>query len=360
MSEANAWTIGTLRQEDFCHIENVLTERNILHQIVTPENFPADLKETLAPFDEWATQCVDLTKRLYMPSADITHCFVSTTLPNAFARITPDAPGKYFIAFLGGVTLMYPIFDTVLRDKDVRDFLELGELALDGDKTAHQNDAVTLNSLSFRWLAYHEIGHIKNGHLHLVAKDTRGLTAMEQMQASGDEDYNLTRHTLEMDADAFASGQVINEILSMDKELTADWTLFQTDERKIKSFYIAMYTMMRSFESRDWTVANQFSFSHPHAVIRMIQLAAWGQAFSQAYNLNIKPEQWGKLAIQCVAVCERSMRQRGFPRLPASLIDSLVDPSYVRRILARWAKIRPALLPHLLGGTLVDPQEFPA
>jgi hypothetical protein len=187
--------------------------------------------------------------------------------------------------------------------------------------------------------------------------------AAEAMQQSDQIDRNITMHTLEMDADTFAAGQVVLSLLNSPRDMLPDCPMLESPERKLKAFYVAMYTMMRSFDNGAWKLADLYRYSHPPGIIRALGLGSWGFAFADKIALDLPPINWIEYSTQAAAVVERSMQNSGSPFILTELENFFPDGfvGYTRQRLARWAMIRRDLEPNTLGqGRLAAPQEPPA
>lgn len=362
MNDTASWTFGSLRSENFGYVESRLQARGIQSPILLPEMIDEANRRGCQPYETWARRCIENCKQRFAIDANIEHCFIASFAPNAFASRTPN--GTYYIALFMGVMEIGKALYKILGDPDVRDFLGLRAVR-ETSKVGHDGEFSLLLWLSFQWLVYHELGHIKNGHLHLRLGGAQAalFEAAEAMQPSNDIDRNITMHTLEMDADAFAAGEVVFSLLNSPRDMVPDCSMLESPERKLKAFYIAMYTMMRSFDNSAWKLADLYRYSHPPGVIRALGLGSWGFAFADKITLDLPPMNWIEYSTQAAAVVERSMQNLGNPFVLTELAnffpDGFVD--YVRQRLARWAKIRPGLEPHTLGqGRLAPPQEPPA
>ena len=349
------WTFGSLRTEHFGYVESCLQARGIQAPILLPEMIEQENRLTALPFERWARQCIDSIK------ANIEHCFVSTFVPNAFAGRTPN--NTYYIAFHMGVLEIGRAMAGILQNHGVRDFLNLGPY-VELKKDEPNGEFSLLLGLSYQWLVYHELGHIKNGHLHLRLGNAQAplFEAVETMQTSDLVDRNITRHTLEMDADAFAAGEVVLPLLNAPQDMIPNCPILQSPEHKLKAFYVAMYTMMRSFDNGTWKLADLYRYTHPPGLIRAAGLGAWGYAFAEKITLDLPQQNWIDYSAQAAAVVEQALQTKGNPFILRELAGFFPDgfAAYVKQTLARWAKIRPELEPHILGGGLAAPQEAPA
>lgn len=354
------WTLGSLRTENFGFVETRLQNRGIAAHIVLPEMVEERNRQVIFPFEKWTRICIRAIKAELSIKADIEHCFLSSWVPNAFASQTPA--GTYYIALYMGSLEIGREIAKVLQDQNVRDYLGLGPYVARKRPDVDPDFSLLLGT-AFQWLVYHELGHIVNGHLHLRLADTKSsFEAVELMSLSDKIDRNITMHTLEMDADAFAAQRVVFPLLRLSQDVMPDCPILQSPEHKLKAFYVAMYTMMRAFDNGAWKLADLYRYTHPPGVIRAVSLGAWGYAFAEKITLELPPERWTDYSTGAARVVEGALQKEKNPFILSELEGFFPDgfTAYVKTTLARWAKIHPDLEPHVLGGRLAAPQEEPA
>jgi hypothetical protein len=275
-STASGATIGTVQAEHFGTIETLLVSRGILAPIVTWEMLEPDNRTLLSRFDRLVASSVARFRTEYSIVQDVDHCFVGTQQVNAFAARSALAPGKYFIVLLLGV-MRHDFFYRLFADQETRRLLELEPEHVEDD-AVRPYVIQALISLGFQWLVMHELGHIKNGHLHLPV-DFGASSSSEMMERSGLDDRNRTLHALEMDADSFACGKMVSWLMSTPAEAHPHVPFLKTPRSKARAFLITMYAMLRTLDIDGWNTKNLFDFSHPPALIRVARMGAWGAPF---------------------------------------------------------------------------------
>jgi hypothetical protein len=362
-STANGATIGTLQAEDFGTIETLLASRGILAPIVTWEMLEPDNRTFLSRFDRLAASCVARFRTEYSIVQEVDHCFVDARHPNAFASRSPLAPGKYFIVLLIGLIGHHDFFYRLFADHETRRLLELEPKHVEDD-AVRPYVIQALISLGFQWLVEHELGHIKNGHLHLKVDEAFGASSSEMMERSGLHDRNRTLHTLEMDADSFASGKIVSWLTSTPAEAHPHVPFLKTPRSKARAFMITMYAMLRTLDIDGWNTKNLFDFTHPPALIRILRIGAWGFAFSEAFpQVGIQPAEWKELSWDCIGHTERVLFERPDPAFMQGIqryFGTTEWLDYGNALRQRWSGIRPQLQKHALGGQLAPAQASPA
>lgn len=341
---------GTLEPIDFSVIENLLLRRGVASPICTSENVPGALQDAYTSWSDWAEECIATVRNRLAISADIRFCLIATTKPNAFATRVSD---RYIITLQIGI-VWERLFRHLLESAEFTAYLGLPPIAGDDQKLREYGSM--LASLAFRWVVLHELAHVKNGHLHLSAHCAFGASSSETMRyRPGEIDRNITKQALEMDADSFASTQLLNELRA-----DHDSPLPTTDEARMRTFFAAIYAPIRSFDRSAAPPDQLFHFSHPMGLLRLGQIGAWTHAYSTQFNF-LNPELCANLFAQCMALCEPLLRTAGVVPLHSEFETFFPEgfENYGAKILARWSKIRPKLEPHLLGGSLVAAQTDP-
>jgi hypothetical protein len=363
---ADDWTIGNLPTEYYGSVEDILKLRlRTFDPILRPEDIDDDNRKFLTWLDRAAENCIDNVRAQFDITQDIRRCFFFTTRLNAYAMRPglTDGTSIYLVGILGGVavTLSHSM-QVVAKDPALREFLGLspGE---DVSVTERTLDYLELQHIGYRWLIHHELGHVKNGHLHLDLRTAFGGAAFEGMELDQDENRNLTRHTMEMDADSVACGQSFGEIFARPYDNPKLSSLLRNDLHRIRAFAISVFTTLRSFEEHRWSEDLMFRFTHPPAGVRMVLIIVWGVAYFEKYPGKIKPVDW---ATECITACKLvdaafGRKVNDDPELQKRVMEGIPGQSgYLKRLLQRWALIRPSLEPFLLGGVLAPAQENPA
>ena len=201
MSDQADHRFSTLETTDYSIIENLLAGMGIAYPILAPDNVPADLAAFYSGWSDWAHECIRATRERFSIKADVRYCLIGTPKANAFATRVSD---RYFVALHIGI-IWQRVFAKLLTTARLQTYFGLS----DPSQSLLDEHALTLASLAFRWIVFHELGHIKNGHLHLSTKQAYGASSTEKMEMTPDQlDRNITKHCLEMDADTFACAQL--------------------------------------------------------------------------------------------------------------------------------------------------------
>lgn len=350
--------IGTIEPHHHAIIENLLIGKGIAAPIATSEYFEEDTRRIVSQFDQSARLTIQRFRIRFSIKEDIRFCFVGSLEENAFAAYSSEAPDVYFIVILVGIVLSGRRLETILRNPKTRHLLGLPEIVPSEDNS---ENLPALTGIAFDWLVYHELGHIKNGHLRLRPAVAFGAMSTEKMERDNATDRNLTIHALEMDADCIASSEMMVSLLEFDASKSPQLSILSNAQQKASAFFISIYSIMRAFDRDDWSIEQIYNFTHPPAAIRMYGIANWGIAwFAKFSKSEIDPEWWAENSVSCILAVEdaiSSPREQYLKIL--EVVESKANVDYTRRLLGRWAKIRPGLAPHLLGGNLVAAQAEP-
>jgi hypothetical protein len=340
-------------------VETILAEAGVAAPIMQPDDIFPENRPILSFFDRQAEECLTTFKKRWAAEAEIFYCFTLSSDTNAFAARSPYASGKYFIIVRGGVAWrLDQILHGVTKDPSVRAFLDLPAMLDEATDHRHQTALVMI---AYRWLCYHELGHIKNGHLHLTVAAREGFLR-EAMGSNIRESDSIIYHTLEMDADAFACGQVCGDLLGMLDSTAKRWPLFRDAKSRMKALVVALYAVMRAFDAANWTLADLFTSSHPPGPIRASLLMAWGEAyFAREIPVPqpLTPPEWADQCKRAITVTEDALRSLDLaPTLPNEISTFLAKDfgRYASTLTLCWSQVRPLLEPHLLGGDLAPAQ----
>ena len=349
------WSVGTLPPRRFGSVETVLSRIGKPAPIMTAEQvIVPEERQLISMWDESAASCLTSCTEQFQIRKQIWYCLTQHTETNALASFLPQHD-EYVVVLMAGFLKIAQAISRTMSDTAVQEFLGLNN----GNGPGAEN-IDTLITIAFRWLVYHELGHIKNGHLHIL--DRQHATSFERVAQQGAEDYNLTRQTLEMDADFFAFGQIFKEVLGKQY-----YRLFSAATisplTSVKSIAIAIFTVLRCFDApKVWTGDNTFTFTHPPTSFRMLKLGSWGLCFLPKLEQPIiSMDEWCDVSLRALYLTDNAL----------GVLDGFSDEDiqtfyrplelgrYTERLLRRWAKIRLALEPHLLGGVLAAAQEEP-
>lgn len=361
MTDNHSQPIGSLEPPDFAIIENILMAKKIAAPILTHAHLNDSSRAMVLAFDEITRSTIAAFKAKYSIKNDIRFCFVATVTENAFAAYSPAAPDVYYVVILTGVFLSGKHLQAILENGKTRALLGLPELTPEQPDPHHSSNWGTLSGIAFQWLVLHELGHIKNGHLRLGTQAAFGAVAFEKMERSHAFDRNITMHALEMDADMIASMETIVLLLTTDYSSTTAARVLSSAQSKATAFLLSIYALTRALDAHDWSIERLFHFTHPPALVRVDSIVGWGfEWFPKFPQSEIDHVWWTETFGACALAVEEAISADRAELLKALQYYEGESVEYARKLLGRWAKIRPYLLPHLLGGSLAPAQVDPA
>jgi hypothetical protein len=345
-----------LRLEDHVHIENILARRKIFGPVLNLDDVQPIDGSVLKIADKVANTAIDVCKSSFSISAEINYCFVGSAQSNAIAAYEPTVDKYFIIILIGALSVQEHLAPLLLRSVP-RQLLDLKPLDPGETDPTHDANLGVLAGLSFYWLLCHELAHIKNGHLRLKEVAAFGVAAEEEMVVATDEDKNVTMHTLEMDADVYASGNAFH-MLNLVREANPGCTILSSPLNMAKAFILSIYAMMRSFDLEKWSIEKLWEYNHPPAPIRVCQIGGWVFNFLEQHpEFRIKPTDWGEQSVTCIFTTEAELWGNPPKTLMAFEFVAKDFGAYGERLATRWEALKPYLKPYVLGGILSE--QFP-
>lgn len=246
-------------------------------------------------------------------------------------------------------------------------FQELGIAAVKGrlpelaEKLRHEQ-----RNSAFRWLVFHEIAHIINGHLE-YGRTLNGLNYIIEDGRDDDLDENLTSQTLEMDADAYATMMSMQHrmigLSVLEKEVGADETARRYD-LTMKSYAFAIFAIIRGFDFHALSKDEIFASDHPPGGMRIQLICNLFYAMVELERFPTVDLNTAQCGIDAVEALENAISEAtGIPSRGGNYAASfdLTWEEYHDRLLRRWAKLYPELNAKKLNpNKLALPQLEPA
>ena len=226
-----------------------------------------------------------------------------------------------------------------------------------------------LTDLAVGFVAFHEAGHLLNGHCALAA--TLGIAGIDELRNDGGLS-DLSRQTLEIDADAYSISVSLRALLrSLASELEGD-TTEETLTKQLRPLLVELaFTLGSIFHLwyGDGTrlINWRDCYKHPPPHVRQfltIRICAagifrWTKAIFQ--NVNLDEHSLTTMAIAALAEGTRDAeiahaRMSGNVPNFAPIADGVAQTEQILRPFTdEWRRLHGALLP-LARGRLVDPQ----
>jgi hypothetical protein len=341
---------GTLAIEDYSAVENLLANRGLRARILTPDNVFKQNWKLISYLDKLARDVIEIFRNEHRIQKTIHHCFLGIITANAMAARLATTPEKYCIIFNIGILDIREIIMKCLRLGSVREILGLDYINSSRQNEIFYRQVDLLTQMALTFLVFHELAHIKNGHLHLPRTLRLGAVSEENSKSNLNLDYNLTVHTLEMDADCVACGHTLPLFINQCEELFSSFKV-KPAKAAVLAFSTVVYLMFRMFDRPDWDVLGMMHYTHPPAFVRHSNIMGWIVTwFDELPNQDMSIDG----AIELVKEIELELfRPAGFIMSP-DIIQFFEDGHmlYKRQLDRRWRELRPMLEQHLLGGIL--------
>ncbi|MDH5648488.1 MAG: hypothetical protein OEY67_02430 [Gammaproteobacteria bacterium] len=314
---------------------------------------------------------------------------------NALAYASPssdETPFDFIGINVGTIFTLLDVFGRILSHPD--NFPEIGNASLEDAKRAYvpylSTDIISShNSLCFpncpvrsiyssnlattalTFLFFHEITHLRNGHLEFIKENTSYIFWQEALSSNHKEVDPLILQTLEMDADCGAVLATLNKAFNLMKQasfpkkqvepgmLDALKNSHGDGEAATKTVVFSIYTMFRLFDLSDWDILNQHKYSHPQPPIRMSWIASTiCTIFHQRPAYNYAAEKFIKDAsntiIEAEQACGKIKNMAPDTRGILSVFTTNLHVEYSERLNEIWRTIRPQLEIHKRGGNLAE------
>lgn len=226
-----------------------------------------------------------------------------------------------------------------------------------------------LAQLATEFFFFHELAHLRNGHVDFIQTITPFNYIAEAFDATGMENERLTRQTLENDADCGSLVISINLAYTLHQRFaggarhpdpnidSAMRAIYGNFKSAIDTLGYATYIAFRIFDNTEWSWISQPNFNHPLPLFRM---AAMGPLLYEVFNTrgiyDYPAEQFTtdytntmiRAEIDCGLIKGDEPDVRGI----SDVLQSSRRIDYMIELESRWKEIRPLLDRYVRGGNL--------
>jgi hypothetical protein len=227
---------------------------------------------------------------------------------------------------------------------------------------ARRSFAHLLATIAIDFLFAHEIGHLMNGHVKLLKtrKEMPLLAEFDPTQKTPEE--NLTRQTLEMDADSFAVGQGLATAFGRAGDAShvfpPDWRQwYGTPTQALFSWTLAIYGFFRLFFKGTVNLDHLDSTTHPPPNIRLSMVLTTVVEFLKKTGREELIPQLQPIIGEVMRTVETGQALITSTSLNLGGVQQTLDPranKHMGRLLDHWKILRPGLVPLNRGGRLAD------
>ena len=200
-------------------------------------------------------------------------------------------------------------------------------------------------SLSFCFIAYHEMGHIFRGHLNYF-REKNSVKAMHELSVNDktidDEDYNEARHLIECDADAFAGSLMAAEITSRHKKGLDSGLISGSSNLLLEELIIfsgsVIYYIFCLFDR------NQTNFDGWYPVPPIRTSIALGHLSAQLFNAGVDEKRSHKLLIESLARTQNVIHNMSMEQLTKNL--ELETKRWSSKYMVKLSNLEKSLVPY--------------
>jgi hypothetical protein len=279
---------------------------------------------------------------------------VVAILANLFARLMSDPQSMSWIGNAGSETLAAISVKEGLHSRLLVGARQRPKDALRG-RVAHH-----MASLASMWVFQHELAHIWNGHVDLL-HERRGFRSIDELKAASRTGIgSLDLQTLEMDADSYATTNVLLQAIQPRLDRPSDFSELTFPEFEeigpgASMAYIAMfaiYFLFRSFDEALNLGVDLDRASHPPAPVRQ-GFAMTSAMVTIETHFGIPQSRTRALAKTVVSHAEEAFA-RITERQPILVDDALKswNRDFAARVFRNWNALRPDLDRLKRGGNL--------
>jgi len=222
---------------------------------------------------------------------------------------------------------------------------------------------------ALKFLFYHEITHLRNGHLEFIKEELNYSYYQEAMDTGRKRLDPVIHQALEMDADSGAILKVLNESFKLmnlsprdgvDLNILAVFNYSYLDIRiSTKTVVFSTYILFRLFDFIEWNYFNQDKETHPQPPIRMFWLSCTIYEIFRIrpeynYNADTFISDATKIMLEAEITLGKIKNEEPDTRGIQSVVSTNLHLEYLNEVKKAWKDIRPQLENYKRGGNLAD------
>jgi len=336
----------------------------------------------------------DHLKHIYSDLPPIYFDFINNFNPNGAAR---NYNGEYFIGQTIGVYGIFAeLFNKSLASGEL--LKDIGNADLESktktdlnfivDEKGHLKTDLTQEQLipifpidpvrrayadlytqmAMEFLMFHELGHVIHGHCaYLENKLNLSWNEFQMIDTDGIPEDSLNRQTMEMDADRFAIGIVINrfkEYLINPRMISVNPLLtdaFKNSETFFLHWTFAIYTFFRLTGFEDFDSNKMNKATHPPPSVRVLIMMTILATMFRDENLsnknlsNIELEKITKKLVEMLNTAEETYSFMAHEENQGKTFAIAIYKAqeYPRKLCKNWNVVRELLLPFAINPELL-------
>ncbi len=256
--------------------------------------------------------------------------------------------------------ISYHIGEVIRRPYGLMDFFEFPICP------ANKNSAINAHhhsAIAVMIIAFHELGHIINGHLSSGIYGSGCSGIIDESFKDSDEDIRITRKCLEMDADCFSMQWVFNFLFDNIAVFPFTDNLY-TEAEVLHRIIISYLIVQLIYQIPEFSKENIYlGRDHPAAAFRLYDTFDFLALYIHRTKLKHKDNfqfNYRKLINAAWEVFEGALAEWGVePINKAQMEEAAKNLSQYRELsLMRWAEIRSGLVEHKYGDHDLAPAQY--
>lgn len=245
-----------------------------------------------------------------------------------------------------------PLFDMV---QDTKHFNSPTTTPID---PIRKQVAEILSVLAVNYVVYHELAHIRFGHLkYEMTVGNRSHTSEKQLGTAVNSFW--TSQATEMNADAFATSEGLGYVFRLSEhhhQLPPPHNqAFAKPREALIIWFFAIYSLIRLFGEGDYNLDSLESLTHPPPRVRQMMVIQTVPAWLQAYKPELDSTDFLEASVAVAHLVEEAIAKITHGDVDTTGIKEAIDEkavAHVENLVRHWTEIRPLILPYSHGEEL--------
>jgi len=219
--------------------------------------------------------------------------------------------------------------------------------------------AEILAVLAVNYTVYHELAHLRFGHLKYEMSVDKRSNMNEKQQVGTDGNSSLTSQATEMNADAFATSEGLGYIF----RLSQHYHLlppplnqaFAAPREALIIWFFAIYSLFRLFGEGNYSLESLEKLPHPPPRVRQMMVIQTVPAWLQRYKPSLDYEDFLDASVVVARLVEDAVAKITHGIVDTTGIEEAIDEkaiAHVENLMRHWTEIRPLILPYSHGEEL--------
>jgi len=221
-----------------------------------------------------------------------------------------------------------------------------------------------MQKVALRFFVLHEFGHIWNGHTSFDNKEVHQLKVISELRAAGSvEERAIEDQTLEMDADAFAVGLVLEHAESGDDyelPIIPDLEQIRPGASRIFFALVSLYYAFRIFDVNTFQEDDYKNLDHPPIPARIDAIMNTAVAYLNE-KMGWEIGQAAGIVLISARMSEKNyidVTGKNKEEFDTSIYTNDLYEPYRKLLLKEWHRLYPLLNKSKRGGNLAPPREI--